>query len=180
MLAQLEYQAGQAIVWRDAVTRWFHRASGIADAKDRVGQLSGTRSRRSPRSSSGYVVEDVTPWETASGDQRGRVSGARRARATFRFTGPAGPHDIVVQYFDVNTGAARFRVRVGDRDARGMDGGRSHSHAAARRIIVLTTWCGATLRSDPAMTIVVEGTPDGAETAALDYIEIQPPADRKQ
>src|SRR5262249_53818115 len=26
--AQLEYQAGQAQVWRDAVTSWFHRASG--------------------------------------------------------------------------------------------------------------------------------------------------------
>ena len=34
---QLTYQAGHAIVWRDAVTRWFLRASGIADAKGRVG-----------------------------------------------------------------------------------------------------------------------------------------------
>ena len=40
---QLEYQAGQAIVWRDAVTSWFLRASGIADAKGRVGTLSGPR-----------------------------------------------------------------------------------------------------------------------------------------
>ena len=31
--AQLEYQAGQAQVWRDAVTNWFLRASGIPDAK---------------------------------------------------------------------------------------------------------------------------------------------------
>src|SRR5437899_3040635 len=26
VLAQLEYPAGQAIVWRDAVTNWFHKA----------------------------------------------------------------------------------------------------------------------------------------------------------
>ena len=32
----------------------------------------------------------------------------------------------------------------------------------------------------PGDTIVVEGIPDGAETAALDYIEIQPHAERKQ
>ena len=42
VLAQLEYQAGQAEVWRDAVSNWFLRASGIPDAKGRVGQLSGT------------------------------------------------------------------------------------------------------------------------------------------
>ena len=32
ILAQLEYQAGQAEVWRDAVTNWFFRASGIPAA----------------------------------------------------------------------------------------------------------------------------------------------------
>ena len=37
----LEYQAGQAQVWRDAVNNWFHRASGIADAKERVGKHPG-------------------------------------------------------------------------------------------------------------------------------------------
>ena len=41
VLAQLDYQAGQAIVWRDAVTRWFHRASGIADARGRVDNYPG-------------------------------------------------------------------------------------------------------------------------------------------
>ena len=46
VLAQLEYQAGQAEVWRDAVTNWFLRASGIPDAKGRVGQLSRPRRSR--------------------------------------------------------------------------------------------------------------------------------------
>ena len=40
VLHQLEYQAGQAQVWRDAVTTWFLRASGIPDQQGRVGQLS--------------------------------------------------------------------------------------------------------------------------------------------
>src|SRR5208283_4453051 len=41
ILTQLEYQAGQAVVWRDAVTEWFHHASGIADARGRVGHYPG-------------------------------------------------------------------------------------------------------------------------------------------
>jgi hypothetical protein len=34
---RLEYQAGHAIVWRDAVNNWFFHISGIADEKGRVG-----------------------------------------------------------------------------------------------------------------------------------------------
>jgi len=37
----LEYQAGQAEVWRDAVSNWFWKASGIPDAKGHVGSYPG-------------------------------------------------------------------------------------------------------------------------------------------
>ena len=37
VLAQLKYQSGHAIVWRDAVNDWFHQMSGIDDQKGRVG-----------------------------------------------------------------------------------------------------------------------------------------------
>jgi hypothetical protein len=77
-----------------------------------------------------------------------------------------------VQYFDVNPGAARFKLRVGDRvigewtaadrlPTRRLDG-----TSSSRRVFT-----GVTLSSGDA--VVIEGTPDGAETAALDYIEIQ-------
>ncbi|PYX45081.1 MAG: glucosiduronase, partial [Acidobacteria bacterium] len=36
ILARLQYQAAQAIVWRDAVCTWIYRLSGIADDKGRV------------------------------------------------------------------------------------------------------------------------------------------------
>jgi alpha-glucuronidase len=42
VLAHLQYQAGQAIVWRDAICRWLLRLSGIPDEKGRV-LLSGDR-----------------------------------------------------------------------------------------------------------------------------------------
>src|SRR5262249_53006504 len=41
VLTQLEYQAGQAVVWRDAVNNWFFKESGIADAGGRVGRHAG-------------------------------------------------------------------------------------------------------------------------------------------
>src|SRR6185503_10709264 len=41
ILAQLEYQAGQAVVWRDAVNNWFFKESRIADDKGRVGNHPG-------------------------------------------------------------------------------------------------------------------------------------------
>ncbi len=36
VLKKLEYQAGHAIVWRDAVVNWFFKESGIPDAKGRI------------------------------------------------------------------------------------------------------------------------------------------------
>ena len=36
VLALFNFQAGHALVWRDAIDAWFARASGIADAKGRV------------------------------------------------------------------------------------------------------------------------------------------------
>ena len=38
ILARLQYQAGQAVVWRDAICNWIYRLSGIADDHGRVGK----------------------------------------------------------------------------------------------------------------------------------------------
>ncbi len=164
------------------MTRWFHRASAIADAKRRVDRYPDRIEAESAQLN-GYVVKPVTPWETASGT--GAVecppspmtappaSAGHGCTAEFKYAGPAGSRDIAVQYFDVNTGAARFRLRVGDRvvgewtasdrlPTRRLDGSSS-----SRRVFT-----GVALKSGDAITI--EGTPDAGETAALDYIEFQP------
>jgi alpha-glucuronidase len=170
VLKQLDYQAGQAIVWRDAVTRWFHRTSGISDRAGRVGVYPGRIEAESAQLK-GYTLTTVTPWETASG------SGAVECRApscsaTFKYSGQAGTHDIAVQYYDVNTGAAHYRVRIAGKvvaewtandhiPSRKPDGGSS-----SRYMIT-----GIALK--PGDEIEIEGMPDGQETAALDYIEIR-------
>jgi alpha-glucuronidase len=169
--AQLDYQVGQSIVWRDAVTRWFHRASAIADAKNRVDNYPG-RFEAESATLNGYVVTDVTPWETASGDKAVECPAAS-CTATFRYAGAGARSDVTIRYFDVNTGAARFRVRVGDRTlaewtasdripTRRLDG------SSSSRYVIRDVSLNA------GDTIVVEGIPDAAETAALDYVEIHP------
>ena len=40
ILARLQYQAGEAIVWRDVICNWIYRLSGIRDEKGRVGNGS--------------------------------------------------------------------------------------------------------------------------------------------
>lgn len=171
VLAQLEYQTGQAQVWRDAVTNWFARASGIADAKKRVGNYSG-RFEAEAMTLDGYTVQPVKPWEAASG---GKAIACPREQCTagMRYDGAPGWFTLHVQYFDLNSGVSRFRLWVGNQlidewaaadhlPARKIDGSSS-----SRRVIP-----GVALR--PGDQIRIEGRPDGRETAALDYIEIIP------
>jgi alpha-glucuronidase len=64
--ARLEYQAGHAIVWRDAIVQYFLKRSGIPDDKGRAGHYPNRLEAEDARLA-GYKVIDVTPWEDASG-----------------------------------------------------------------------------------------------------------------
>jgi alpha-glucuronidase len=176
VLAQLEYQSGQAIVWRDAVSNWFLRASKTPDAKGRVGKYPG-RTEAESMTLEGYTVRNVIPWEGASGDGKAvSCPGPQACSAGMKFDGAAGWYNVAVQYFDQPNGASKFRFFVGDQmvdewiadkqrvPARGMD-----SSASTRRNIP-----GVALR--PGDAIRIEGIRDGGETAGLDYIEIRPDA----
>jgi alpha-glucuronidase len=170
-LARLEYQAGHAIVWRDAICNWFRRVSGIADEKGRVGKHPERVEAEAMRLE-GYVPTEVTPWETASGGKAVEcLPPAQKCSATFQFNGAAGSYDIDVQYFDQNNGESKFRVVVGDKDVAewiASDhlpttkiGGDSSTR---KRITRITLSAGEQIR--------IEGFPNEGEHAALDYVEI--------
>lgn len=172
VLGKLEYQAGHAVVWRDAVTRWFERESGIADAQRRVGRVPH-RVEAETLSLDGYSVSGVTPWETASGEGAVSCAPGRTCAATMQHRGAPGAHDIVVQYFDENDGASRFRLLVAgrpvatwiaDADLPTPD---ANGHSSTRRTVR-----GVTLATGDE--IRVEATAIGTEAAALDYVEILP------
>src|SRR5207253_1516437 len=80
---QLEYQAGQSVVWRDAVNNWFFKESGIADVKGRVGNHPD-RIEAESMTLTGYVPKPVTPWEAASGATAVECT-ASRCVATFKY-----------------------------------------------------------------------------------------------
>jgi len=87
---RLEYQAGQAVVWRDAVTEWFRRTSGISDASGRVGHYPG-RFEAEAMHLYGYQVRDVVPAEDASGGKAVACARRRVQRlAQIRWRRPAG------------------------------------------------------------------------------------------
>ena len=177
VLAQLEYQAGQAQVWCDAVTMWFLRASGIPDARGRVGHYPG-RFEVESMALEAYTVRDVVPWEAASGGKAVACEVAQCA-ASLHFDGAPGWYVLHVQYFDLPAGIARFRVLVANQV---VDEWAGADHLPARKIdgssSVRRVIPGIALR--PGDEIRIEGVPDGGDPAALDYVEILPvsvPAD---
>jgi alpha-glucuronidase len=175
VLAQVEYQAGHAVVWRDAVSDWFQKTSGIPDAKDRVGRVPGRVEAESMKLD-GYTPVPATPWEGASGGQAVQC-GAPRCSAAFRFDGKPGWYAISVQYFDQNNGVSRFSLFVGSQlidewtAADRLPTAKIDSSSSTRRVIP-----GVALRLGDQIRI--EGVPDGGEPAALDYIELRQESQR--
>jgi alpha-glucuronidase len=174
ILGQLEYQAGQAVVWRDAVNTWFASASKIPDAQGRVGHYPG-RYEAEAMALEGYTVRDVTPAEDASGGKAVACpSGTASCAATLKFTGDPGWYTLRVEYFDQVNGVSRFRVLVGKQvvdewtAVLRLPTIRLDSSSSTRRTI------GA-VALRPGDEIRIEGRPDGQEPAGLDYVEIVKP-----
>ncbi len=171
VLARLDYQAGYAEVWRDAVCNWFLRTSGIPDSRGRAGHFPG-RTEAEALKLEGYQVENVTPWEAASGSKAIRCA-APQCTAALRYDGETAWRDIVVQYFDLNNGVSRFRLRVAGQlidewtAADSFPTRRIDAHSSTRRTVT-------GVRLKPGDEILIEGIPDGGEGAPLDYIEIRP------
>jgi alpha-glucuronidase len=172
VLDRLEFQAGHAIVWRDAVNNWFQRTSGIQDEKGRVGHEPGRAEIESMRLT-GFAPRPVTPWETASNGISVTCQVTAGCSAQYDYRGVAGTFDIAVGYFDQSDGASKYRLRVGEREVgrwvanRDLPHVESNGHTATR-----TTIRG--VRLAPGDVLKLEATPDGNEPAPLDYIEIAP------
>jgi alpha-glucuronidase len=160
ILAQLEYQAGQAEVWRDAVSNWFLRESAIPDARGRVGHYPG-RFEAESMALEGYRAIDVMPWETASGGKAIECF-AERCTATLRYNGAPGRYTIRVQYFDLSD----FRVSVGDRV---VDEWASSGRSPSPKI----DGSSSTRRAISGVALVT-GDEIRIAGGALDYLELVP------
>jgi alpha-glucuronidase len=170
VLAKLEYQAGHARVWRDAVVTWFLKTSGIDDAHGRAGRHPG-RIEAESMQLDGFVPIDVEPWENASGGKAIECMKPSGCAASFRFDRAPGQYEIDVQYFDQNNGASKFRVLVGDRE---VDGWIANDHLPATKPggDSSTRRRTSAIALHPGDEIRIEGIPGGDERAPLDYIEL--------
>jgi alpha-glucuronidase len=184
---RLVYQAGHAIVWRDAIVQYFLKLSGTPDDKGRAGHYPGRLEAEDARLT-GYKVIDITPWEDASGgkavscDQpQTPEAGTEQkpfCKAEWTWTGEKGLYDIAVQYFDLQPGKAKFSLGQNGLLSLGSRGHlwtadtslpSSHSNGDnSTRHLVRDVW----LNSGDAVDI--RAIPDGNDRAALDYIEVTP------
>ena len=173
VLALQEFQAGHAVVWRDAINNWFFSKSGIADAKGRVGRHPNRIEAESMRLD-GYAPANILPFEAASGGRAVQIANPdQRGSASFTFTGMAGKYDIVVQYFDEDDGISEFRFAAG---GRWVDQWRADNvlptpsklpdgHTSIRRTI-------RKLALRPGDEVRIEGLASGGEQAVIDYVEV--------
>jgi alpha-glucuronidase len=170
VLGRLEYQAGHAIVWRDAICNWFLRASGISDAKGRVGNHPD-RVEAEAMQLRGYTLVDVTPMENASGGKAIECAQPQSCTASFHFSKNPGFYDLDVAYFDTDNGESTYRVYVGSHlvdewiaNARLPTTKIGGDSATRRRTTHLQLQTGDEIR--------IEGIPRGQEGAPLDYVEL--------
>ncbi len=174
--ARLAYQAGHAIVWRDAIVQYFLKLSGIPDAKGRAGHYPG-RLEAEDAQLSGYRVIEVKPWEDASGGKAVSCTDPagsdlpQSCSAQWVWNGASATQDIAVQYFDLQGGTARFTLSVNGKriadweaDAK-LPSRQPHGDNSVRHLVRAV----ALKKGD---LIRVEGMPNGADPAALDYIEV--------
>jgi alpha-glucuronidase len=167
--ARLEYQAGHAIVWRDAVVQYFFKLSGIADEHGRAGHYPGRFEAEDARLT-GYKVIDVQPWEDASRGKAVACADQHSCFAEWTYSGPPGRFNIAVQYFDLQGGVAKFSLLInGNSAAAWTANGNFPSRRPNGDNSTRYTARGVDLK--PGDVIRVEGTPDGTDPAALDYIE---------
>ena len=172
VLDRLEYQSGHAIVWRDAVSNWFMRVSGIPDTAGRVGHYPA-RVEAEVMQLNAYAPLDITPSETASkGKAVECTNRAQPCAAEFTFNGRAGSYDTDVQYCDMPRGEARYKLLA---DGNVVDEWTASDHFPARRLDGdASTRRRITLVLHSGEKIRIEGLPDGDDPAALDYVEIHP------
>jgi alpha-glucuronidase len=171
VLKRLNYQAGSAIVWRDAVTRWFTKVSGIPDALGRVNHYPN-RIEAESMTLTGYNVVPVTPWETAS-DGKAVICNLPQCAVQTTWTGPNGWYDISVQYFDLLHGHSRFSLSIA---------GHEVDHWTADDTLPGETLNGSTstrrsldhVAIHHGDSVQVTGWPDSPEKAPLDYLSIVP------
>jgi alpha-glucuronidase len=174
ILAELTYDIGHSIVWRDAICNYFYRMSGIPDKLGRVGHYPD-RTEAESMQLTGYQPIDVKPWEDASGGKAAACP-VQSCSASFTLNDKPGWYDISVQYFDLKTGNAKFRLFV-NRQQIGAWTADAQLPSKIPNGDNSTRETIAGVRLQPGDKIRIEGIPEAGDRADLDYVVIRNTAD---
>ncbi|RAK99544.1 alpha-glucuronidase, partial [Aspergillus ibericus CBS 121593] len=178
--SRLVYQAGHAIVWRDAITNFYYNMTEIPDDKGRVAHHPW-RIEAESMLLDGYQIYAVSPFEAASNTTAivtTSNSTTGTARTTLNF--PPGTYDIGVNYYDLYGGQSHYTLLLNGKAVGQWVGDMEHhslghtpsiyldGHSATR-----VTFRGVEIRRGDELEIV--GRADGDEPAPLDYVVLLPP-----
>jgi len=169
------YQAGHAIVWRDAVTRWFQKECSIPDKQGRVGDYPN-RIEAENMTAEGYTPIDVKPWETASNSKAAICNQPTGCTLTTTLDKPAGTYNIIVQYFDYWSGKSHFTLELNRQPIGNWIADDTLPPARAENQPNGDTSTRITfpnINLKPSDTLTLHGNPDNTEPAPVDYIEIK-------
>ncbi|KAK3336279.1 glycoside hydrolase superfamily [Cercophora scortea] len=179
ILFQLTYQAGHALVWRDAIAGFYHNLSKIPDEHGRVGHHPH-RIEAETMSLTGYVPISVSPASTASNSTAIIVAdGAIRGEAVAVLDGvESGVYDIVIGYFDVAGGRAHYGAFINDEPLLEWIGdledrlGHAFSTKLDGHSATRVTVKGVEVKKGDVLKVI--GIADGGERAPLDYVAVLP------
>ncbi|PSN61709.1 alpha-glucuronidase [Corynespora cassiicola Philippines] len=172
------YQAGHALVWRDAVNQFYYNLSEIPDEANRVGNHP-YRIEAEKMSLSGYKTYAVDPFHTASGYTAiVTTTNSTTGTASTNITFESGAYDVAVNYYDLIGGKSRYQLEIGNRIIGSWTGdledklGHAPSiyldgHSATR-----ITFKGVEVNKGELLKIT--GAADGIEPAPIDYVSFLP------
>lgn len=123
-------------------------------------------------------VINIDPWEDASGGKAVSCPVTSGCTAEWTWKGSAGSYRLAVQYFDLQDGDARFTFLL---NGHPLIGWTANATLPSRRPNGdnSTRFAALTVNLKPGDVLGIHGVPDGADPAALDYIELLPATTKK-
>lgn len=188
-LFKLSYQAGHAIVWRDAITGFFFNSSTIPDDSKRVGFANPYRIEAESMTLDSYIPYTVHPFATASNNTAivTSTNATTGTASTVLNTTTSGTYDIGIVYFDLFSGSSHFElfldndlIGAWDADFRPWIDGRPGPSVFGRVPTQYLSGSSATRTMfhdvfiEQGATLKLVGYPQGVEPAPLDYVTIVP------
>lgn len=178
VLFRLVYQAGHSLVWRDSINNFYFNKSSIPDEAGRVGSHP-YRIEAEDMNLDGYETYLVSPFEAASGSHCiVTIDNSTAGTASTKLDVETGTYNVAVNYFDQAIGNSTWQLSLDDELVGEWKGdleyviGRAPSPYIDGHTATRVTFKDVHVEAGSVLRIV--GTPDGEESAAVDYVSILP------